>query len=115
MIFGRTLEEVQRTDPGAVRMRLADWASAKAAKQDAPGRWELTTEERYDNLLGALPPAARRGSAFLVGEASDHHAGTGQPRFQACCQRGDSFFAYSRPMSHAEFVAEFGPCSLHYS
>ena len=45
-------------------------------------KWIETTEERYDEMLGVLPPAYWSSIGFLVGEPMDHNA-NGQPRFSA--------------------------------
>lgn len=37
-----------------------------------PVTWIEVTEERYDEMLGVLPPALMIGDGFLVGEPSDH-------------------------------------------
>ena len=56
-----------------------------------------------ENWLECLPPAAWIGAAFLVGEPSDHHAGTGAPRFQACRYVAGVYEASSRPLTLDEF------------
>jgi hypothetical protein len=40
------------------------------------------TEEKYDEMLGVLPPAYWNGNLFLVGEPSDHNE-YGLARFDA--------------------------------
>lgn len=112
---GEALHEVRARYPGAVLMTMTAWRTDRAQAQDAPGTWEPITEERYWELLNVLPPAAQKRGGFLVGEASDHHAGTGRPRFTCCREKAGEFAEYSRPMSHAEFVAAFGACGLYYS
>jgi len=67
-----------------------------------PITWTETTEDRYNDMLEVLPPAAMIGSAFLVGEPSDHCAATGQPRFEAFRQRGAVYLVASRPMTIRE-------------
>lgn len=67
-----------------------------------------TTEERYYDMLGVLPPADRTGSGFLVGEPYDHRPcrvnSTVQPTYQAFFQSGDErFFECREPMTKAEF------------
>lgn len=44
------------------------------------GKVEEVTVERYDEMLGVLPPERMATNAFLVGEAYDHD-GFGSPRF----------------------------------
>lgn len=35
-------------------------------------KWIEVTEERFDEMLGCLPPEIMTGLGFLVGEPSDH-------------------------------------------
>jgi len=114
-IRGETLAQVREREPGAVIMPLADWIEAKTKAQDQPGVWVPVSEEKYWRMLEVLPPAAQFAYAFLVGEATDHHAASGQPRFACYRERDGAFEEYSRPMTHREFEAEFGKCPLSYS
>ncbi len=43
---------------------------------------EEVTAERYNEMLGALPPERMVSNAFLVGEPTDHRGDNGEPRFQ---------------------------------
>lgn len=112
---GENLAEIRVRYPGAVLMPLAEWMSAKSAQQDTPGVWSPIEEDRFQEMLNVLPPAAWHNGAFLVGEASDHHAASGQPRFTCCREKGGEFAEYSRPMTHKEFVAQFGACPCYYN
>jgi hypothetical protein len=104
-VYGRTLEDVQREDPGAVRMTYEAWAHAKAARQNTPITWAPTTAERYQEMLDVLPPAAYRANGFLVGEPWDHETLTGAPRYQAFrCTLG-RYSVASRPLTRREFLA----------
>jgi len=114
-INGHSLAEIQLRYPGAVLVPLAEYVEAKAQAQDAPGRWVPVTEDRFHEMLNVLPPAAWQGGAFLVGEASDHHAASGRPRFTCYRERGEEFAMYSRAMTHNEFVAQFGACEFYYN
>ena len=67
--------------------------------------WKETTEERFWEMLGVLPPAIMLKGAFLVGEPYDHND-IGYPRFQGFRQEGEKFFESSRPITHAEFKKE---------
>lgn len=107
-VYGHNLRQVQSEYPGATLMDYEEWKDATAKEQDMPGHWEPCTEERYWEMLEVLPPAAQRKGAFLVGEALDHHAKSGHGRFDAFKQEGENFFAFSRPMTRAEFCAIFG-------
>ena len=64
--------------------------------------WIKITEERYDEMLGMLRPAAMTGYGFLVGEPSDHNE-RGQPRFKAFVQLGGQFFESQQPLTRQEF------------
>lgn len=106
--YGKTLEEVRR-EKGCEKAELVsieEFCEAKAERQDSPITWDEITEEQYSYWLECLPPIAWKGGAFLVGEPSDHHAGTGQPRYQACKMQGEKFYASNRPLTRAELKAE---------
>lgn len=102
---GETLEQIQKRYPLAVRMLADDFCRAKAVRQDSPVQWDEISEEQYDEWLNCLPPAKMEGGAFLVGEPSDHHAVSGQPRYQACRYLEGKCFASSRPITVKEFKA----------
>ena len=89
-------------------MSVDEFCAWKAERQRTPITWAATTEERFMEMLEVLPPAdgTHGYGAFLVGEAYDHDAGNGQPRYQAYRQRGKEFFAGNRPMTRAEFREE---------
>lgn len=110
-IYGKTLADTRAEYPDAEEMSLDEFCSWKAAQQRTPITWSATTAERYDEMLGVLPPidwhhGARHG--FLVGEPYDHDAGNGQPRYQAFRRRYGVHEVASRPMTRAEFAAEMG-------
>lgn len=100
---GKTIEELQAEERGAIRMTIDEFCERKALRQDVPVQWENITEERYYDLMECLPPAAYADNGFLVGEPWDHHAGTGKPRYQACRIVNDKYQASSRPMTKLEF------------
>ena len=100
---GETLEEIQQRYPGAVMVSMAAWLEEKAKAQNTPVIWEAATEEAYMYGLEVLPPIGWEGNAFMVGEASDHDAKTGRPRYQAFKMENGKHFAASRPMTVAEF------------
>ena len=79
--FNQTEAEVLAREPFAVRMRISDYAAAKAARQQTPIAWTPSSAEQYHEMLEILPPAAWIGGYFLVGEPYDHCAATGRPRF----------------------------------
>lgn len=114
-IRNETLEQVRERYPGAELVSLAGHVECKAARQDAePKEWRECTEERYHDMLGALPPAAMVNGAFLVGEPYDHHAKTGQPRFTAFKHSGGIYYELSSHITHKQFVAMCGECSCDY-
>ena len=108
LIYGLTLAEIRQRpgDEKAEIMRYQDFADAKAERQDTPIKWEETTEEKFSYMLEVLPPAAMHGGGFLVGEPTDHHAVTGQPRFGACKEQDGKYYAANRPLTRAEFQKE---------
>lgn len=67
-------------------------------------QFKKVTEERYDEMLGVLPPALWLSYGFLVGEAMDHNS-NGQPTFSAFVNKGEDFFELAEPMTMAEFKA----------
>lgn len=65
--------------------------------------WLPSTRERYDHMLGAVPPALHLTRGFLVGEAQ-HHDDAGVPYFTAFRYlMGGEYQTGSRPLSTAEF------------
>ena len=65
------------------------------------------TQERFDDMLGAVPPAVQTDKGFLVGEAISHRrcnvTGKPKPTFAAFFQYGSRFFENESPMTVAEF------------
>ena len=98
-----TFEQIRTRYPNAELMSLDDFCAWKAEQQRTPIVWEETTEERYFEMLEVLPPALMASGGFLVGEAYDHDAGNGQPRFQAFRKRSGAFEVANRPMTVSEF------------
>lgn len=114
-INAETLDEVRLRYPDAVLMTWSAFVADKAARQDnEPRQWNPVTEDRYHDMMNVLPPAAMVNGAFLVGEASDHHAGTGRPRFAAFKQEAGNYFELSTPITLAEFRTTFGDCKNLY-
>lgn len=68
-------------------------------------QWQETTQERFDEMLGVLPPASMSGGGFLVGEAMNHR--DGRPTFEAYLERDGQFFVSKDDVTFAEFKAEF--------
>ena len=67
--------------------------------------WTEITEERYDEMLGALPPAVWTVVGFLVGEPMDHDPVTSLPRYSAFAQANGKFYAANEVMTAREFRA----------
>ena len=107
-VYKKSHAEVLAEDPGAIRVSLEDWCQEKATRQRTPIRWDLSTREQFDAMLGCLPPIDWTPHGFLVGEPSDHDAGDGRPRFQAYRTRvvagAAQYYCSSRPMTRQEFV-----------
>jgi hypothetical protein len=104
--YGKTLAQIRDECPDATEMSIDEFCAWKSSQQRTPITWEPTTAERFDEMLGVLPPAAMRDNGFLVGEPWDHDALNGQPRFSAYRKRGDVYEVSNRPMTRAEFRAE---------
>lgn len=102
---GKTLEECRAEYPDAAEMTLEAFCEWKGAQQDAPVEWEPTTEDRYHEMLEVLPPIVWNRAGFLVGEACDHHARTGEPRYQAFTKLGNAFRCSNRPITVREWRA----------
>jgi len=66
--------------------------------------WIKTTEERFDEMLGVLPPAMWLAHGFLVGEPWDHDR-QGRPRFAAFVQVDGVYYESAGPMTGPEFRA----------
>jgi hypothetical protein len=71
--------------------------------------WKQTTEERYWDILGCVPPIAQRGFGFLVGEAADHRkckiSGQFAPRYDAFIEINGRFFESVDPITVLEWMA----------
>lgn len=106
-INGQTLEQIRLRYPGAEIVNIEEFCKAQGARQNTPIEWTETTRERYWEMLNVLPPAAHTNGGFLVGEACDHHAGNGCPRFSAFVEREGKFLTASRPITFKEFKAAF--------
>jgi hypothetical protein len=65
--------------------------------------WIETTEERFHEMLGVVPPVAMDGRWFLVGEATDHDK-HGYARYDCYRQQGDAYQKASRPVNRGEYA-----------
>lgn len=70
---------------------------------DGKLKWKEVDEARYDEMLGALPPASMTGYGFLVGEEWDHHPIQGHARYTAFVQIGTKFYESTRPIGYRDF------------
>ena len=76
-----------------------------------------TTEERFWNMLGALPPRAYHAGGFLVGEPVSARlcdiTGEGAPTFEAYFEIDGRYYQADKPVTVREFLAikqdEVGP------
>ena len=73
-------------------------------------KWKRIDAERYDWLLGCVPPAVWTSHGFLVGEAYDDFGPNGATRFTACVEHKSElaeteYFEALRPITVAEFRA----------
>lgn len=78
-----------------------EWGALWAAMASEPDRWQTTTAEMFYDMLGAVPPAAMGGSAFLVGEASSWNA-RGEDVFACFTRHHDGTYG-ARYMTKREF------------
>lgn len=104
---GETLAQVRARYPRAELVNMDEWMAARAARQDSPVEWGAVTAEEYGEMLGCLPPAYMgKNGVFAVGEASDHHATTGRPRYQVYRRTAQGYERSSRPMRVSEIRTE---------
>lgn len=54
-------------------MKGYEWKDLWNAMDACPKEWQPTTREMAMEMLGALPPTAMKGEAFLVGEPKTHN------------------------------------------
>lgn len=72
--------------------------------------WLSSTEQRYADALGCLPPVAWEGERFLLGEPIDHAGRNGAARYRVHARGPDRrYWAGSRPVTTREFRAELPP------
>lgn len=72
-----------------------------------PQVWEEVSEERYDEMLGVLPPAIMTGFGFLVGEPSTHRTcdvtGDVRAAWQPFARVGSKYYGATQCMTIPEF------------
>lgn len=76
------------------------WADLWAAMDADPDRWQTTTAEMFYEMLGAVPPEAMGGGAFLVGDPASHNA-SGEAVYACFREVGGEYEA--RYMTRREF------------
>jgi hypothetical protein len=106
-INDQTLEQIRERNPGAIKVNLDEWIQAVFEKANPPLTWLDSTEEKFDEMLGALPPRRFVPGAFLVGEPVDHLGEDGAGRYECHRCQGDKFQVSSRPITVKEFNALF--------
>lgn len=94
------------TDAKPETITPLEWRNLWAAMDAAPDRWQATTRRMFDEMLGAVPPAAIGGGAFLVGEAA-HHNAQGEPVYRCFRKVGGEYEA--RYMTRREFLGFLSP------
>ena len=69
-------------------------------------KWKEVTEERFDEMLGALPPIAFSHSGFLVGEAWTHRIINGRERaaYMGLKRFDGKFYECLAPLTVDEFI-----------
>lgn len=71
--------------------------------------WTECTEEKYYDMLGAVPPAYQDHMGFLVGEAMAHRpcrvTGTLAPTFAAFITHEGKYYECHQALTVAEFRA----------
>lgn len=84
-------------------------------------KWVPTTEKRYNDMMGCVPPAAYgSGGGFQVGEPYDHKIvmeggrAVGKPTFRSFKMDGETYLEATEPLTFAEFKAEVGSATYYY-
>ena len=76
--------------------------------------WVATTEGKYWEMLGVLPPASRAGCAFQVGEPMDHR--DGRPTFASFKEEPEGcFWESADPLTFRQFRGEFPKAEYYYN
>jgi len=78
-----------------------EWDDLFQAMSKQPKKWHETTQEMYDEMLGAVPPQAWYKGMFLVGEANYHNA-QGEAVYSCFIQYRGCFRAMN--MTQAQFT-----------
>lgn len=86
--------------------RIGRAARVCSRHKHAP-HWKEVTEERYDDMLEALPPAVFKPHGFLVGEPMTHRAcrvsGTVRAAYTSFVQRAGRFYECTEALTAPEF------------
>lgn len=77
--------------------------TAAASGTIANFSWAPSTRAKYEDRLGAVPPAARGAGMFLMGEAMDGRGPGGASRYQVHRENGKVYEVGSRNVTIEEF------------
>lgn len=69
--------------------------------------WQETTESRYDEMLGVVPPEFMEGNDFLLGEPQTHRrcriTGRVSGAYDGFTYKGGKYYATTEAVTPAEF------------
>jgi len=70
-------------------------------------KWKQVSSDRFDDMLGVLPPVAFTGSGFMVGEAWTHRIVDGReyPAYAGFKHIEGKFYECLAPLTVTEFKA----------
>jgi len=80
------MQKIQKTPPAEMRAHT----NMKMLQTEFLKQIREVTAEKYEYMLGVLPPERLAHNAFLVGEPYDHK--DGHERFQGFADIGDKFY-----------------------
>lgn len=102
---GKTIDQLRLSDPTIEVYPFDDWEAKRNEAMNTPIEWQETTEDEYDEMLGAVPPNAMSRLGFLLGEPQDHFGQNGAERCRAYIVRDGKYLKSNRPITRAEFRA----------
>ena len=78
-------------------------------------QWKSTTEQNFNHMLGAVPPASQANSyrAFQVGEATSLNS-ENQWTFETFKVENGKFFMATKPATFEDFKPEFPTATYDY-
>lgn len=77
---------------------------ARCTRKPEP-RWFKVDVDRFDEMLGVVPPVAQGGKGFLVGEPCDCHGEDGTTRWTAMLSYNGSYYESLGPMTMKDWRA----------